>query len=68
MVRRQAASPAPPGTDTKLVPSESPPDRSQPACGGQPKLVAIGIAPLGIISIGIVPMGVVSIGVLPRGS
>jgi len=36
-------------------------------CGGKPKLVAIGIAPLGIISIGIVPMGVVSIGVVPMG-
>ena len=36
-------------------------------CGGKPKIVAIGIAPLGIISIGIVPMGVVSIGVVPMG-
>jgi hypothetical protein len=36
-------------------------------CGSNPKLVAIGIAPLGIISIGIVPMGVVSIGVVPMG-
>ena len=36
-------------------------------CGTKPKLVAIGIAPLGIISIGIVPMGVVSIGVVPMG-
>ena len=36
-------------------------------CGGTPKLVAVGIAPLGIISIGIVPMGVVSIGVVPMG-
>jgi hypothetical protein len=30
-------------------------------------LVAVGVAPLGIISIGIVPMGVVSIGVVPMG-
>ena len=36
-------------------------------CGDKPKLLAIGIAPLGIISIGIVPMGVVSIGVVPMG-
>jgi hypothetical protein len=36
-------------------------------CGAKPKLVSIGIAPLGIISIGIVPMGVVSIGVVPMG-
>ncbi|MCP9850752.1 hypothetical protein [Cyanobium sp. Morenito 9A2] len=36
-------------------------------CGSKPKLVAIGIAPLGVISIGIVPMGVVSIGVVPMG-
>ncbi len=40
---------------------------SQPSCGGKPKIVAIGIAPLGIISIGIVPMGVISIGVVPMG-
>jgi len=33
-------------------------------CGDKPKLLAIGIAPQGIISIGIVPMGVVSIGVI----
>ena len=37
------------------------------SCGQSPKLVAIGIAPLGIISIGVVPMGVVSIGVVPMG-
>jgi hypothetical protein len=37
------------------------------SCSEPPKLVAIGIAPLGIISIGIVPMGVVSIGVVPMG-
>jgi hypothetical protein len=37
------------------------------ACGAKPKIVAVGIAPLGIISIGIVPMGVVSIGVVPMG-
>jgi hypothetical protein len=36
-------------------------------CGGKPKALAIGIAPLGIVSIGIVPMGVVSIGVVPMG-
>ena len=36
-------------------------------CGGKPQLIAIGIAPLGIISIGVVPMGVVSIGVVPMG-
>ncbi|MEA5443428.1 hypothetical protein [Cyanobium gracile] len=42
-------------------------DSSQPACGGKPKILAIGIAPLGIISIGIVPMGVISIGVVPMG-
>jgi len=36
-------------------------------CGSKPKLISIGIAPLGIISIGIVPMGVVSIGVVPMG-
>ena len=36
-------------------------------CGDKPKLLAIGIAPLGIISIGVVPMGVVSIGVVPMG-
>lgn len=36
-------------------------------CGSQPKRIAIGIAPLGIISIGVVPMGVVSIGVVPMG-
>lgn len=36
-------------------------------CGDRPRLLAVGIAPLGIISIGIVPMGVVSIGVVPMG-
>ncbi|MCT0217453.1 hypothetical protein KQ304_00335 [Synechococcus sp. CS-1329] len=36
-------------------------------CGGKPKILAIGIAPLGIISIGIVPMGVISIGIVPMG-
>lgn len=36
-------------------------------CGEPPKLIAVGIAPLGIISIGVVPMGVVSIGVVPMG-
>jgi hypothetical protein len=42
-------------------------DLPLPACGGRPKIVAIGIAPLGLISIGVVPMGVVSIGVVPMG-
>lgn len=37
------------------------------SCGGPPKRLAIGIAPLGIVAIGIVPMGVVSIGVVPMG-
>ena len=37
------------------------------SCGDPPKLIAVGIAPLGIISIGVVPMGVVSIGVVPMG-
>jgi len=37
------------------------------SCGDKPELVAIGVAPLGIISIGVVPMGVVSIGVVPMG-
>tara|TARA_A100001388_G_C28335019_1_gene296253 strand:- start:79 stop:501 length:423 start_codon:yes stop_codon:yes gene_type:complete len=36
-------------------------------CGTNPKKIAFGIAPLGIISIGIVPMGVISIGVVPMG-
>lgn len=36
-------------------------------CGDKPKLLAIGVAPLGIVSIGIVPMGVVTIGVVPMG-
>ncbi len=44
-----------------------PPAGSTSACGGRPKILAIGIAPLGIISIGIVPMGVISIGVVPMG-
>ena len=39
----------------------------QTGCGGRPRVLAVGIAPLGIISIGIVPMGVVSIGVVPMG-
>ncbi|MFZ0408279.1 MAG: hypothetical protein WAM11_09240 [Cyanobium sp.] len=47
--------------------SGNPQVSSQTACGSRPKLVAIGIAPLGIISIGIVPMGVISIGVVPMG-
>ena len=36
-------------------------------CGTNPKKIAFGIAPLGIVSIGIVPMGVISIGVVPMG-
>jgi hypothetical protein len=47
--------------------ADQPSATPQPAYGGTPKFVAIGIAPLGIISIGIVPMGVVSIGVVPMG-
>ncbi len=43
-------------------------DSNTPAhCGSKPKMLAIGIAPLGTISIGIVPMGVVCIGVVPMG-
>lgn len=38
------------------------------SCGDKPELVAIGVAPLGIISIGVVPMGVVSIGAVHRGA
>jgi hypothetical protein len=49
------------------VAPENPPSSGNAACGGRPKIVAIGIAPLGIISIGIVPMGVISIGVVPMG-
>ncbi len=49
------------------VAPEAPPSGGNAACGGRPKILAIGIAPLGIISIGIVPMGVVSIGVVPMG-
>lgn len=33
----------------------------------KPKLLATGIAPLGIIAIGIVPMGIIAIGVVPMG-
>ena len=36
-------------------------------CGGKPRKIAVGIAPLGFISIGIVPMGIVTIGVVPMG-
>ena len=36
-------------------------------CSHQPKLIATGIAPLGIIAIGVVPMGVIAIGVVPMG-
>ncbi len=49
------------------VTPETPPTGGNAACGGRPKILAIGIAPLGIISIGIVPMGVISIGVVPMG-
>ncbi len=49
------------------VTPETPPAGANAACGGRPKIVAFGIAPLGIISIGIVPMGVISIGVVPMG-
>lgn len=49
------------------VAPETPPSGGNAACGGRPKILAIGIAPLGIISIGIVPMGVISIGVVPMG-
>ena len=36
-------------------------------CGGKPKKIAVGIAPLGLISIGIVPMGIITIGIVPMG-
>ncbi len=36
-------------------------------CGGKPKKIAIGIAPLGFVSIGIVPMGIITIGIVPMG-
>lgn len=39
----------------------------QKHCGSKPKMLAFGIAPLGVISIGIVPMGVICIGVVPMG-
>lgn len=44
-----------------------PANPSMTTCGKPPKLVAVGIAPLGLVSIGVVPMGVVSIGVVPMG-
>ena len=44
-----------------------PTNTSMTNCGKPPKLVAVGIAPLGLVSIGVVPMGVVSIGVVPMG-
>jgi hypothetical protein len=47
------------------MPQPQPPASAN--CSGKPRLLAVGIAPLGIISIGIVPMGVVSIGVVPMG-
>ena len=42
-------------------------DKENQHCGTNPKKIAFGIAPLGIVSIGIVPMGVISIGVVPMG-
>ena len=47
--------------------SESDQTQGPSHCGGKPKRIAIGIAPLGYISIGIVPMGIVTIGVVPMG-
>ena len=41
--------------------------RNMGSCGGPPKLIAVGIAPLGILSIGGVPMGVVGAGLNPMG-
>ena len=35
--------------------------------GSKDKLVAVGIAPMGVISIGIAPMGVLCIGIIPMG-
>ncbi|WP_254934879.1 hypothetical protein [Cyanobium sp. WAJ14-Wanaka] len=37
------------------------------ACDEKPKLIAVGIAPLGIISIGVVPMGVLNACVVGMG-
>ena len=54
----------------RLLPRSMPPSEPVPpssSCSGKPRLLALGVAPLGIISIGIVPMGVVSIGVVPMG-
>ena len=50
-----------------MTATEPLPPGAEPRCGGQPKPLAIGIAPLGIVAIGIVPMGVVSIGIVPMG-
>ena len=36
-------------------------------CGSKPKLISIGVAPLGLISIGVVPMGIITIGIVPMG-
>ena len=47
--------------------SESDQTKEPSHCGGKPKKIAIGIAPLGYISIGIVPMGFVTIGIVPMG-
>ena len=47
--------------------SEQQPVEPSSHCGSQPKKIAIGIAPLGIISIGIVPMGIITIGIVPMG-
>lgn len=57
-------------TESPMPPTQDPPqptDLGGGRCGSRPKLLAIGIAPLGLVSIGIVPMGVVSIGVVPMG-
>lgn len=43
------------------------PSPSPTHCGGKPKKIAIGIAPLGFISIGVVPMGIITIGIVPMG-
>jgi hypothetical protein len=62
----------PPHRPAEVLPADrgevpAPKPASDPGCGGRPRLLAVGIAPLGIISIGVVPMGVVSVGVVPMG-
>ena len=52
---------------TKDEDGASPESQGPTHCGGKPKKLAIGIAPLGYISIGIVPMGIVTVGVVPMG-